>query len=87
MKTTIRFSDVRWFCVGAVLWLLCLPSRSSRGTRTPRASSTFWAPSTPYVQPYKVLHVTYDTYFGSRAIYPIDTGLTMGVFPGQKLQA
>src|SRR5439155_23500860 len=30
-------------------------------------STTFWAPSTPFVQPLGVLHVTYDTYFGSKA--------------------
>jgi hypothetical protein len=70
-----------------VLWLVLfavvLVARNAHAT----PSSTFWAPSTPYVQPYGVLHVTYDTYFGSRAAYPIDTGFTMGVFPGQKLQA
>jgi len=50
-------------------------------------STTFWAPSTPFVQPLGVLHVTYDTYFGSKAAYPIDLGLTMGVLPGKRLQS
>ncbi len=50
-------------------------------------STTFWAPSTPFVQPLGVLHVTYDTYFGSRAAYPIDMGLTMGVLPWKGLQS
>lgn len=49
-------------------------------------STVFWAPSTPYVQPYQKLHVTYDTYFGSEAVYPIDAGLTMGVLPWPKFQ-
>ena len=50
-------------------------------------STNFWAPSTPAVQPCGVLHVTYDTYFGSKAAYPIDTGLTIGILPGSRLQA
>jgi hypothetical protein len=50
-------------------------------------STTFWAPSTPNVQPYGVLHLTYDTYFGTKATYPIDTGLTMGVLPWKGFQA
>lgn len=57
----------------------------------PRAAATpttnFWAPSTPVVQPYGVLHLTYDTYFGARAAYPVDTGLTVGLLPGTALQA
>lgn len=50
-------------------------------------STTFWTPATTYVQPFLVPHVTYDTYFRERAAYPIDTGLTMGVLPFEKLQA
>lgn len=87
MKTTLRSSNVRWFVAGTVLclllFLLALFTRTAHAT----PSSTFWAPSTPYVQPLGVLHVTYDTYFGRLSSYPIDTGLTMGVLPGQKLQA
>jgi hypothetical protein len=57
-------------------------------------STTYWAPSTTNVQPFLVPHVTYDTYFwkGTTAgqpgspLYPIDTGLTMGVLPFEKLQ-
>jgi hypothetical protein len=57
-------------------------------------STTYWAPSTTYVQPYLVPHITYDTYFwkgpytglvGS-PLYPIDTGITIGVLPFEKLQ-
>jgi hypothetical protein len=65
-------------------------------------STTFWAPSTTYVQPWLVPHVTYDTYFGggpgpasgrtsaagapNPALYPVTTGLTMGVLPWRRLQ-
>jgi hypothetical protein len=50
-------------------------------------STTFWAPSTPAVQPIGVLHVTYDTYFGTKAAYPVDTGLEIGILPSKHLQA
>jgi hypothetical protein len=66
----------------AVLLLLLLPPRARA---TP--STVFWAPSTPAVQPFGVMHVTYDTYFGNRSAYPIDAGLTMGVLPGKNIQA
>ena len=49
-------------------------------------STAFWTPATTYVQPYLVPHLTYDTYFGEPGAYPIDTGLTMGVLPFEKLQ-
>jgi hypothetical protein len=49
-------------------------------------STTYWAPTTTYVQPYLVPHVTYDTYFTKEAAYPITTGLTMGILPWDKLQ-
>ncbi len=56
-------------------------------------STTYWAPSTTYVQPFLVPHVTYDTYFGrgtaagqaGSPIYPVTTGLTMGVLPYEKV--
>lgn len=56
-------------------------------------STTVWAPSTTYIQPYLVPHVTYDTYFGkgpapgalNSPAYPTTTGLTMGVLPWEKL--
>lgn len=50
-------------------------------------STVFWAPSTPYLQPFGVLHVTYDTYFNRGSAYPIDTGLEIGVLPWKGLQA
>jgi hypothetical protein len=50
-------------------------------------STNFWAPSTPSVQGYGVLHVTYDTYWNQKALYPIDVGLEIGVLPGKAIQA
>jgi len=58
-------------------------------------STTYWAPSVATCQAKYVPHITYDTYYGKgtpppgagAATYPIDTGLTMGVLPWDKLQA
>jgi hypothetical protein len=50
-------------------------------------STTFYTPATTYVQPFLVPHITYDTYFNGKGAYPIDTGLTMGILPFEKLQA
>jgi hypothetical protein len=50
-------------------------------------STAFWTPATTYVQPYLVPHLTYDTYFGEPSALPIDTGITIGVLPFEKLQA
>jgi hypothetical protein len=57
-------------------------------------TTTYWAPSTATCQASGVPHVTYDTYFwkgpaaGSAGAknYPIDTGLTVGFLPFDKLQ-
>jgi hypothetical protein len=49
-------------------------------------STTYWAPSTTYIQPFLVPHITYDTYFWKNAAYPVDTGITIGVLPFEKLQ-
>ena len=57
-------------------------------------TTTFWAPSTTNIQPFLVPHLTYDTYFWNKAaagsngspIYPVTTGLTMGVLPWDNLQ-
>jgi hypothetical protein len=66
---------------------------SSAALATP--STTYWAPSTASCQGYGLPHVTYDSYFnrgptvgadGARG-YPVDTGLTAGVLPFEKVQA
>ena len=55
-------------------------------TASATPSTTYWTPATTYVQPYLVPHLTYDTYFGETGAYPIDTGITIGVLPWEKLQ-
>jgi hypothetical protein len=71
---------------------LALLLAASAASATP--STTFWAPSTTAIQPFLVPHLTYDSYFwkGTAAgqagspVYPITTGLTMGVLPWENLQ-
>jgi hypothetical protein len=50
-------------------------------------STTYWAPSVATCQAFATPHITYDTYYGKDAGYPVDTGLTMGVIPSDKIQA
>ena len=50
-------------------------------------SATFWTPCTTYLQPAGVPHITYDSYFNRAADYPTDVGLTIGLLPGEKVQA
>ena len=50
-------------------------------------STTYWAPSVATCQARNVPHVTDDTYFAKDGGYPVDTGLTMGILPGDKVQA
>ena len=57
-------------------------------------TTTFWAPSTTGIQPFLTPHITYDTYFwkgpgagqAGSPVYPVTTGLTMGVLPWDNLQ-
>jgi hypothetical protein len=75
------------FIAAATLSLVALAAHA-----TP--STTFWAPSTTAIQPFLVPHLTYDTYFWNKPasgsngspIYPVTTGLTMGVLPFENLQ-
>jgi hypothetical protein len=70
--------------------LLALSPFAARATPT----TTVWAPSTTAIQPFLTPHLTYDTYFWRRGsagstsspIYPVTTGLTMGVLPFENLQ-
>lgn len=50
-------------------------------------STTYWAPSVATCQARNVPHVTYDTYYGKKSEFPVDTGLTMGILPSDKVQA
>src|SRR5205814_9934666 len=73
--------------LSAAVFLVALAARA-----TP--STTFWAPSNTAIQPFLVPHITYDTYFWNRPasgsngspIYPVTTGLTMGILPWDDLQ-
>jgi hypothetical protein len=57
-------------------------------------STTYWAPSTASCQARGVPHITYDTYFwkgpaagaAGAKNYPIDTGVTIGFLPFDKVQ-
>ncbi|HEY6909812.1 MAG TPA: hypothetical protein VI356_10605 [Myxococcales bacterium] len=70
--------------------LLALCAFSARATPT----TTVWAPSNTAIQPFLTPHLTYDTYFWRRGsagstsspIYPVTTGLTMGVLPFETVQ-
>jgi hypothetical protein len=52
---------------------------ASAASATP--STITWTPATTYTQPFLVPHITYDTYFGETALFPVDVGLTIGVIP------
>jgi hypothetical protein len=81
------------FTMKTTLYVLASMLVATTASATP--STTFWAPSVATCQPAGTPHVTYDTYFGrgtpppnaGSPVYPIDTGLTMGVLPFQKVQA
>ncbi len=74
----------------AAVTLLALTALAAHAT----PSTTVWAPSTTAIQPFLTPHLTYDTYFwkGTAAgqagspLYPITTGLTMGVLPFDNVQ-
>jgi hypothetical protein len=70
--------------IAAVVVTSSVLTVARNGAATP--STTYWAPSTTYIQPYLVPHITYDTYFWKNAAYPIDTGITIGVLPFDKVQ-
>lgn len=81
----------RPLCAG-IMFLASLALVPSVALATP--STTYWAPSTASCQARGVPHITYDTYFrkgpaaGSAGApnYPIDTGLTVGFLPFDKVQ-
>jgi len=65
--------------------LLCALSPAAPAVATP--STNYWAPTTTGVQGFGVLHLTYDSYFATDALYPVDLGLTIGVLPWSAIQA
>ncbi len=50
-------------------------------------STNFYTVATPYVQPFAVPHLTYDSYFNGSAALPADLGLSVGLLPFKKFQA
>lgn len=63
-----------------VVAALLLGATSARAT----PSTVVWTPATTYTQPFLVPHITYDSYFGERAGFPTDVGLTLGVVPDNR---
>lgn len=63
-----------------VVAALLLSATAARAT----PSTVVWSPATTYTQPYLIPHITYDTYFGERASFPTDVGLTVGFIPDNK---
>ncbi len=78
----------RSFAVAVALALAACALLPRRAAPTP--TTLFWAPATPAVQRFAVLHLTYDTYFwpGSArsAAHPVVLGVTGGVLPFERLQ-
>jgi hypothetical protein len=72
---------------GRVLLALFLLGAFAPAASHATPSTNFWAPSTPGVQGFGILHLTYDTYFNEKAVYPIDVGLEIGVLPWKPIQA
>ncbi len=68
--------------VCAVFLMAMAAERSAMAT----PSTALWTPATAYIQPFAVPHITYDTYFGNKGAYGIDTGLTMGLLPWKQFQ-
>ena len=50
-------------------------------------STAFYTPCTTYIQPFKVPHLTYDSYFNDEVDFPTDVGLAVGLLPWEKFQA
>jgi len=97
----IGMSDRRWVITGVVIAVVFLISLVCARIASATPSSTFWAPSVATCQAKYVPHVTYDTYYGRGTppplagvvtstgvpAYPVDTGLTMGILPWNKVQS
>jgi hypothetical protein len=74
--------------------LAVLAALVAAGSAQATPTTTVWAPSTTAIQPYLTPHLTYDTYFWNKGsagstsspIYPVTTGLTMGVLPFEDVQ-
>lgn len=88
MRTKSRFRSICRVAFAAVLACV-VPA----GTAMATPSTIIWIPSVD-IQPYKTVHLTYDSYLrakenpdGTRSGAIVDLGLTGGVLPFQKIQA
>src|SRR5215510_9764575 len=79
-------SDRGWWIAGLAVATVFVVSLICARIASATPSSTYWAPSVATCQAKYVPHITYDTYYRRAAAYPIDTGLTMGILPGDKVQ-
>jgi hypothetical protein len=90
----IKF-DRGWWSAALALATVFVVSSVCARTASATPSSTYWAPSVATCQAKYVPHITYDTYYGKGTAppglgaptYPIDTGLTMGILPWNKVQS
>lgn len=76
----------RWKLGGLSLlfgMLFFFPGHTAKAT----PSTNFYTVATPYLQPFGVPHLTYDSYFNGSAAFPADLGLTMGLLPFKRFQA
>src|SRR5262245_11327773 len=84
-----------WLTTGMAVATVFLFSLIGAHIASATPSSTFWAPSVATCQAKYVPHISYDTYYGrgtpppglGAPTYPIDTGLTMGILPWNKVQS
>lgn len=49
-------------------------------------STVYWSPCTPYLQPYGIGHITYDSYFRNQNDFPTTIGFTTGLLPYKNFQ-
>ena len=88
-------SNRRWWIAGLAAATVFVVSLVGARIASATPSSTYWAPSVATCQAKYVPHITYDTYYGKGTpppglgapTYPIDTGLTMGILPWDKVQS
>jgi hypothetical protein len=77
-----------WWRLGkikGILLGLSIAGATAPAQATP--STVFYTVATPYIQPFAVPHLTYDSYFSGSAAFPADVGLTAGLLPYKKIQA
>lgn len=77
----------KWFSLKGISWIFVLELVGYGQFAFATPSTTFYTPCTTYIQPFKVPHITYDSYFNDNTDFPTDVGLTIGLVPWDKFQA